>query len=56
MSYKNGKYTWFKTTPGEPTQSFMFNGKMGFITEFLLDPAQQENVEILREEFENKIR
>lgn len=56
VSYKNGKYTWFKTIPGEPTQTFMFTGKMGFITEFLLDPAQQENVEILQEEYENKIR
>ena len=56
ISYKNGKYTWFKIIPGEPTQSFMFTGKMGFVVEFLLDPAQQENVEVLREEFENKIR
>jgi hypothetical protein len=56
VSYKNGKYTWFKTIPGEPTQSFMFTGKMGFVTEFLLDPAQQDNVEFLRDEYENKIR
>jgi len=56
VSYKNGKYTWFKITPGEPTQNFMFTGKMGFITEFLLDPASQENVESLRDEYEQKIR
>jgi len=56
VSYKNGKYTWFKTIPGEPTQTFMFTGKMAFITEFLLAPQQQENVEFLQDEYENKIK
>ena len=56
VSYKNGKYTWYKIQPGEPAEPFVFNGKLNFITEFLLDPAMQDHVEILQEEYANKIR
>lgn len=56
VSYKNGRYTWYKTIPGEPSETFTFYGKMNFVVEFLLDPAQQDNVEMLQEEYEKKIR
>ena len=56
VSYKGGRYTWYKTIPGEPAETFTFNGKMNFIVEFLLDPANQENVEMLQEEYESKIK
>lgn len=56
VSYKNGRYTWYKTQPGEPAVPFVFKGKMAFVTEFLLDPAMQDNVEILQEEYDKKIR
>ena len=56
VAYKSGRYTWYKTIPGEPAETFTFNGKMNFIVEFLLDPANQENVEMLQEEYESKIK
>jgi len=56
VSYKNGRYTWYKAVPGQATENFTFNGKNNFINEFLLDPAMQEHVELLQEEYENKIR
>lgn len=54
VTYKNGRYTWYKVTPGEPAETFTYNGRMNFVVEFLLDPAQQENVEALQEEFKRK--
>ena len=54
--YKNGRYTWYKTVPGQAMETFTFNGKNNFITEFLLDPAMQEHVEVLQEKYEEKIR
>lgn len=54
VSYKGGKYTWYKMNPGEPAEPYMFNGKMNFVVEFLLSPANQENVEQLQEEYERK--
>lgn len=56
VSYKNGRYTWYKITPGEPTETYTFNGKMNFVVEFLLSPANQENADSLQKEYEDKIR
>jgi len=56
VSHKNGRYTWYKVKPGEPTETYTFNGKMNFVVEFLLSPANQENAEQLQEEYESKIR
>lgn len=56
ISYKNGRYTWYKTLPGEPAETFTFNGKTNFIVEFLLHPAMQDNVELLQEEYERKTK
>lgn len=54
--YKGGRYTWYKTEPGQPAETYTFNGKMNFVVEFLLSHANQENVEKLQEDYENKIR
>lgn len=56
VSYKNGRYTWYKMKPGEPSETYTFNGKMNFVVEFLLSPANQDNVEQLQEEYESKNR
>jgi hypothetical protein len=56
VTYKGGRYTWYKVTPGEPAETYTFNGKMTFVVEFLLSPANQDNVEKLQGDYENKIR
>ena len=56
VTYKNGRYTWYKVVPGQASETFTFNGKNNFINEFLLDPAMQEHVDVMQEEYENKIR
>jgi hypothetical protein len=54
VSYKNGRYVWYKVVPGEPAETFTYNGKMEFITQFILDPAMADHVEALQEEYERK--
>jgi len=57
ISYRNGKYTWIKKgEEGRPSETFMRKSKTDLINNFLLDPSYQEEVDLLQEEYEEKIR
>ena len=57
VSYRNGKYTWTKRgESGKPSENFTRANKNDMIKNFLLDPAYQEEVDMLEEEFQAKIK
>lgn len=56
IQYRNGKYTWYKRNPNGPADTFVRTSKFDMINNFLLDPAYQEEVQMIQEEFEAKLR
>lgn len=57
ISYRNGKYTWTRRgEEGKPSENFVRANKNDMINNFLLDPAYQEEVELIQEEFEAKLK
>lgn len=57
IQFRNGKYTWIKkNTTGGPSETYVRSSKFDMINNFLLDPAFQEEVKTIQEEFEAKLR
>lgn len=56
ISYRNGKYTWTKRNASGPSENYVRVNRNDMINNFLLDPAFQEEVELVQEEYEAKIR
>ena len=57
VSYRNGKYTWVKRGQGgAPSETYTYKDKNDFIRSFILDPAYQEEVKLMEEEYASKIK
>ena len=57
ISYRNGKYTWTKRgDAGSPSETYTRNSKKDMINNFLLDPAYQDEIKLIEEEYEAKIK
>ena len=56
VSYRNGKYTYIKrASEGNPSETFQRNSKLDFIKTFMLDPAYSEEVDMMNEEYRQKM-
>jgi hypothetical protein len=57
VSYRNGKYTWTKRGQGgAASESYTYKDKNDFIRNFILDPAYQEEVAQMEEEYNAKTK
>lgn len=56
IQYRNGKYTWYKRNENGPVDTFVRTSKLSMINDFLLDPAFEEEVAMVKEEYEAKLR
>jgi hypothetical protein len=56
IQFRNGKYTWYKRNPNGTSDTFVRTSKYDMINNFLLDPAFQEEVTLVQEEYEAKMR